>query len=237
MPRPIPTQRAGFTLVELLTVIGIVGILAAIIIPVVGKVRETARSSGCLANLRSLATAHSLYRTEFRGESPPGTANSDHPYSEGHNVFGIQVLRRFYREGPNYIFSAPPVKFLIDTTELCPAAESTGTRSNQTDPERGPDYGMLARTVRYDTFYQIPSRTPLFWDGWNAVWNSTRRMPPRHGGRNGINAAFLDGHVEYLDASDPRLFVGWWASATTLAAPNQNLLGQGGTLLSSTPTR
>ena len=234
-PHPLSSRRA-FTLVEVLTVVAVIGILAAILIPVVGKVRESARASRCVANLRTLASAHAMYRADFKGESPPGTANNTHPLSEGHNVFGVQLLRRYYKPGPNYIFSYSPTTFLVEPTELCPSAAPTQTQSNQTSPERGPDYGMLSRTERYDTFYAAPARTPLFWDGWNAVWNSTRRMPPRHGGRNGINVAFLDGHVEYIAASDPRLFVSWWASATTQPSPASSTLGQGGSLLSATYT-
>lgn len=46
--------RAGFTLIELLTVIAIIGILSAILIPVVGTVRESARTAQCVSNLRQI---------------------------------------------------------------------------------------------------------------------------------------------------------------------------------------
>jgi len=52
-------------LVELLTVVFIIGLLAAILIPTVGKVRERAKVTGAEADLRNLATALSDYRIDY----------------------------------------------------------------------------------------------------------------------------------------------------------------------------
>ena len=65
-PRPA-SSIGGFTLVELLTVIAIVGVLAAVIIPVVGKVRASARASADLANMRQLGKSMLLYAGENKG--------------------------------------------------------------------------------------------------------------------------------------------------------------------------
>jgi prepilin-type N-terminal cleavage/methylation domain-containing protein/prepilin-type processing-associated H-X9-DG protein len=57
----------GMTLVELLAVISIIGILAAIIIPVVGSVRASTLSAACLANIRQLQLGNMLYANDNKG--------------------------------------------------------------------------------------------------------------------------------------------------------------------------
>ncbi len=59
------------TLIELLVVIGIIGILIAILMPVLAKARVQANQTRCAANLRQLGVAFFNYGSMHRGELPP----------------------------------------------------------------------------------------------------------------------------------------------------------------------
>lgn len=75
---PKKSSRSGaFTLIELLTVIAIIGILAAIIIPTVGAVRKTAQASVCLSNLRQVGLAAIAYANDNKDALPDAGTGQD----------------------------------------------------------------------------------------------------------------------------------------------------------------
>ena len=67
-------QRAGgaFTLVELLVVIGIIALLVGILLPTLGRARESANTVKCMANMRQIGQAMTIYIGESKGMLPIG---------------------------------------------------------------------------------------------------------------------------------------------------------------------
>jgi len=68
--RTITRGVCGFTLIELLVVIAIIGILAALLLPVLAISKQKAQEAGCVSNLRQIGVAMVLYSDEDQGLFP-----------------------------------------------------------------------------------------------------------------------------------------------------------------------
>lgn len=74
-------RRAAFTLVEIMIVVGIIGLLAALAIPNIAKNRETAQLNGILNNLRVLENSKDLWALENnKGTGDTPTPDDIKPY-------------------------------------------------------------------------------------------------------------------------------------------------------------
>ena len=71
-PRVRSASVPGFTLVELLVVIGIIAVLVAVLVPVVGAARRASQKAACLSNLKQVGAAIAAYATDGDGYIPYG---------------------------------------------------------------------------------------------------------------------------------------------------------------------
>jgi prepilin-type N-terminal cleavage/methylation domain-containing protein len=86
----------GFTLVELLVVIGILAVLVALLLPALSKARASSQSVGCLSNLRQIMMAFHLYAGENRQRLPDPAVSQESwesllkPYLQAREAYHCQ---------------------------------------------------------------------------------------------------------------------------------------------------
>ena len=84
-------KTKGFSLIELMAVISVIGILSAILIPVINSVRNSAKTTKSLSNLRQLASAMQMYSSDNNGLYPVGYHDPD----PGHETYWYLEIEQY----------------------------------------------------------------------------------------------------------------------------------------------
>lgn len=151
--------RRGVTMVELLVVIGIIGVLMAITLPAIQSVRETARSTDCRNRLRQLGLA-------IQHVASDGERGLSSPNRFEHMGHVTEADRKFTGQSTNYLWQCPS-NFAGEQSldwALSYLKVLSGTARNETELASRRDGFYGSQDLR--KVYDGTSHTVAIGDGW-----------------------------------------------------------------------
>ena len=195
--RSQPTTQ-GFTLMELLVVVAVIGILVALMLPALHIAKQRAMRTQCASKLRQLYAANMSYAGDHIGRGVDNTPDPSGTYLYWFQHLGHSLTGR--EDDP----CGPELR--------CPAGEANSLLGETYDAGtwEGVDYGLIAAAVNFGAL-EDPRRTAMFLDSHGedalideAVFTSMMSTDApkvlRHPGGDlgSMNVVFCDGHLEHI---------------------------------------
>ena len=205
--------RKGFTLVEILVVITIILVLAAISFSVVGKMRNQAKSMVCIGNLKQVGNAIITYSVDNNDQMLPLQGNKEDG-SRG-DIWPVILAKAGYlwatpNVGPppcgKGVWTCPSCDFMSNAYGAYGIVEGifNYTENAAAGPKRMSSIGRPSATWLLGDVMQTTNPKK----GWYAIWKNPAQWASNHGpaaarhGSNRTNVCMFDGHIESLTTKE-----------------------------------
>jgi general secretion pathway protein G len=155
----------GFTLVELLVVIGIISVLIAMLLPALNKARQQAQVVQCMSNMRQIGMGIQMYTQQNKGMFPPRKL-SDPGYIAGHWLWINLLLDS--RVIASDITPSKTTRY--SKVFYCPAFMAGSAPINMADPD---NFRVVNGLTSYSLNYALDADYTN-WDGSSAIRHGVR---------------------------------------------------------------
>ncbi|MBI4025450.1 MAG: type II secretion system protein [Verrucomicrobia bacterium] len=215
----ITRRRVSFTLVELLVVVAIISILAALLLPALKRARISAQKIICMNSLKQCGIGLALYRDDNDGKMPTNSWALLVPYATSNAIYGRVACPDLYtKNNPDN----PRRSVIMGNCNLTDANYGPRPYTELVNPSTTflVCCGMWAAANTPGHFDQVVGTVPIAGGGWHLPWNGA-----------GLNFGFCDGHVEWASykggAGSPTLWhktrpivnPDWWRSNYEVFGP------------------
>lgn len=161
-PRRRLAAARGFTLVELLVVIGVIALLIGLLLPSLGAARNAARQTVCSSNQRQLSTAWTMYANTYRDFAMPAASFAEDDAGSGATYWWGQVTtdedgNASVDHSAGFVANFMDASLSKASVFECPA-QPWGTYRPQGAAQPTSTFG-------YNGYFLSPSRTP----GWSSA--------------------------------------------------------------------
>ena len=226
-------RHAAFSLIELLVVVSIIAVLAALLLPAIKLVREAAYGSSCLSNLRQLHMGVSLYAQDF-SVLPPTYGSWPYNRKGWPHVMAATYLESSSQNGQNQrrdVLKCPGDKRIVDTVGVGGFLDTqhyvAAVWSNNSQAEVSDWVAIISSYANnYNAFpgnqeyppgrSAAPSRMALFWDSHQIFgeWGPLdQNIPGTNRHQRGANIVYGDGRAAHQDFSPLKVGENWWIQA------------------------